>query len=138
MSARLAEESPLLLDWKHRPRTWLKLTFWLGLALASHAACFYLFRVTTSPLSRAMPLPASVTLLRSTEAITLPSDNEGFSFALPVPVDSLDFPEIEAPERYIPSFEGHTLPHRPWPFRPSRHAWPEVSGASEFVLPPAP
>ena len=63
--ASAPEESPLMFDWRHRPRTWLKLTGFLSIALFGHLAAFLLFRLRTPPLARAMPLPASITLILS-------------------------------------------------------------------------
>ncbi len=136
-SSAPSDAQALVFEWRHRPRTWLKLSFWLVLALLAHLGCFYLFSVRTPPPARAVPLPASVILAgRSVDPLLMPAADPAAHIA--VPTAGLDLPEIDGPAPYVPSFEGHTLPRDPWPARPTLLAWPDVSGISEPVLPPAP
>jgi hypothetical protein len=130
----------LVFDWHHRPRTWPRLTFWLLAVLAVHVAGFILFSVRTPPPARAMPVPASLVLAADRTAD--PAEPAGAaSFAGPLsPAESadLDLPENVPIDPEPPSFATHTLTRQPWPTRPERATWPEVSGVSRAVLPPAP
>ena len=95
-----------------------------------------MYRVCISAAAGSVPLPASVILAgRSVDPLLMPAADPAVQIA--VPTAGLDLPEIDAPAPYVPSFDGHTLPRDPWPARPSLLAWPDVSGISEPVLPPA-
>jgi hypothetical protein len=129
----------LIFDWRHRPRTWPRLSFWLLLVLAVHLAGFILFRVHTPAPARAMPVPATLVL-------TPPRDSDTDDLSGPPPplgqlssaeVADLDLPEQAPPLKHVPSFAEHAIARQPWPSRPERAAWPEVSGVSKPVLPPA-
>ena len=58
---------------------------------------------------------------------------------LPSPAETadLELPEQTPAEPHRPTFADHAIARQPWPSRPERAAWPEVSGVSRPVLPPA-
>lgn len=129
----------LIFDWRHRPRTWPRLTFWLILVLAVHVAGFVVFRVRTAPPARAMPVPASVVLApaHGPEA-ALSSGHASLTGQLsPAESADLDLPEQAPVDPHVPAFANHAVARQPWPPRPEIPAWPEVSGVSQPVLPPA-
>lgn len=126
----------LIFDWKYRPRTWLQLTYFVVLALLAHVACFVLFSVRTPVPTRAVPAPSTVILAPAVGFGAPGAEPTGITQIAPVRPEGLDLPQIAVPEAYEPSFQNHALPREPWPARPSRLAWPEVSGASQPVLPP--
>ena len=130
--------SGLIFDWKDRPRTWSRLTFWLIVVLAAHIAGFVLFSVRTPPPARAMPVPSSLVL-----APVHAADPAGQTGLIPLagplsPAESadLDLPENTPVDPHVPAFASHTLARQPWPARPEPAAWPEVSKVSQPVLPP--
>lgn len=133
-----AAASGLIFDWKHRPRTWSRLTFWLVVVLAAHVAGFVLFSVRTPPPERAMPVPASLVLAPAQSAD--PAEAAGHApLAGPLsPAESadLDLPENTPVDPHIPAFATHTLARQPWPARPEPAAWPEISKVTQPVLPP--
>lgn len=129
----------LVFEWKHRPVTWLRLTFFVFLALVAHVACFYVFSVRMPLPTRAVPVPASITLASSlVSRVDDPAVSNSTNAAIPLPTTGLDLPEMPVTDPYEPSFKGHVLPRPGWPARPHRAAWPEITGASRVVLPPAP
>ena len=121
---------PLIFDWKHRPRTWWKLGFWLLVALAAHLGLFYLVSVRTASPNRVMPMPAVVTL------------SSGGSTEGPPPAAAaldraavLEVPNPGFPSRYVPGYEGQKGALKPWPALPSPDAWPDVSGLRSGEMP---
>jgi hypothetical protein len=126
----------LIFDWKYRPRTWLRLTYFVVLALLTHVACFVLFSVHTPASTRAVPAPSTVTLAPSAGFGAAGVESTATSLIAPVKPEGLDLPQIAVPENYEPSYQNHPLPREPWPARPMRLAWPEISGASRPALPP--
>lgn len=131
--------APLIFDWRHRPRTWLKLTGFLLIALLGHVAAFVLFRLRTPPLARAMPLPASLTLAPAWPIDPAEAAGPRATTSMPSPAETadLELPENAAPDPRQPSFSTHVMARQPWPSRPERAAWPEISGVSEMAWPPA-
>jgi hypothetical protein len=129
----------LIFDWRHRPRTWLKLTFWLMLVLVAHLAGFVLFSVRTPPPARAMPVPASLVLAPAEATDSAETAGRTPLTGLPSPAETadLELPEQTPAEPHRPTFADHAIARQPWPSRPERAAWPEVSGVSRPVLPPA-
>jgi len=128
----------LIFDWRHRPRTWLKLSFFLILALAGHLAGFLLFSVRTPPPARAMPVPASIALAPVPAADPAAAAGHAAMAGLASPAESadLDLPEQTPPEPHVPSYADHVMARQPWPGRPEPAAWPEISGVSQPALPP--
>jgi hypothetical protein len=128
----------LIFDWKHRPHTWARLTFWLFLVLIAHLAGFVLFSVRTPPPARAMPVPTSIVLAPAQP--TDPAEPGGYtSFAgllTSAETADLDLPEQAPTDPHVPSFADHKMARQPWPARPERAAWPEISAVSQPVLPP--
>lgn len=129
----------LIFDWKHRPRTWPRLSFWLLLVLSAHVAGFVVFRVRTPAPARAMPVPASVVLAPAhTPEAALSGGHASLTGQLsPSESADLDLPEQAPVDPHVPAFANHSIARQPWPPRPERPAWPEVSGVSQPVLPPA-
>lgn len=127
----------LIFDWKHRPRTWARLTTWLLLVLLAHLAGFVLFSVRTPLPARGMPVPSSIVL--AADRIAGPSDPAGTAAAgllLPAETADLDLPEHNPTDPHLPTFADHVIARQGWPARPERGAWPEVSNVSQPVLPP--
>jgi hypothetical protein len=129
------QASPLIFDWRHRPRTAWRLALFAGLALAAHLLCFYLFTVRTPMPTRAVPMPSTIALAGSAPADSPVESKLGFPLAVPVPAAGLELPPIDVPTRYIPTYEGHRLEFEKWPEKPSRLAWPDVSGMAQRALP---
>lgn len=123
----------LLLDWKYRPRTWVRLTLFVLLALLGHLVCFLLFSIRPPRLARGVPVPFAVTAARPGDENALPP---GSSSIVPSPLAELGLPEITAVPRYEPSYQNRPLARQAWPARDEVAAWPEITGASQFVLPP--
>lgn len=134
-----ASASPLIFDWKHRPRTWPRLSFWLALILLAHLAGFIIFSVRSPAPARAMPVPSTIILAADQTANPAESAIPTTLAGLLTPAESanLDLPTLAPADPDPPSFSNHVLARQPWPARPERAAWPEVSRVSEPVLPPA-
>jgi hypothetical protein len=130
--------TPLIFDWRHRPRSAWRLVLFVVLALAAHVVSLTLFSVRTPPPARVMPLPLSVAIGGRLPDDGGPGPSAAFPFPLrvPVPAAGLDLPPVEPPMRYIPTYENHAPEFRKWPERPSPLAWPDVSGMNTPVLPP--
>ncbi len=122
---------PLIFDWKHRPRTWWRLGFWLLLALAAHLGLFYLVSVRTPSPNRVMPMPAVVTLGGAGSGET---PTPAAADAL-VRAAALEVPNPGFPSRYVPSYEGQKGTLKAWPPLPSPDAWPDVSGLRSGEMP---
>jgi hypothetical protein len=131
---------PLVIDWKHRPRTWARLSFWLALVLLAHLAAFIVFRVRTAAPARVLPVPATI-VLAPPQAID-PTDPAGYAsragLLSAAETADLALPEQEPTEPHVPNFANREMTREPWPKRPEPAAWPEVSRVSQPVLPPAP
>jgi len=132
------ETPSLVFDWKHRPRTWHRLSFWLLLVLIGHLAGFVLFRVRTPAPARAMPVPAGIVLAPHRESSAADPDVPAPAAGLLSPAETadLELPEHASSLPHLPSFADHEIARQPWPARPERAAWPEVSAVSRPVLPP--
>lgn len=128
----------LIFDWKHRPRTWPRLTFWLALVLAAHLAGFIVWSVRSPAPARAMPVPSTIILAPDQPADPAESAIPTTLAGLLTPAESadLDLPSLAPAALEPPSFSNHVLARQPWPARPERAAWPEVSRVSDPVLPP--
>ncbi|MFN0129742.1 MAG: hypothetical protein ACKV19_24010 [Verrucomicrobiales bacterium] len=129
----------LVFDWKHRPRTWARLSFWLALVLLGHLTAFIVFRVRTATPARVLPVPSTL-VLAPPQAID-PVDPAGHTVRAGLlsadETADLGLPEHEPTEPHIPNFANRDMTREPWPKRPEPAAWPEVSRVSQPVLPPA-
>jgi hypothetical protein len=132
------QSSPLIFDWRHRPRSAWRMALFLGLALAVHLLCFYLFTVRTPVPARAVPMPATIALAGSASTEFPVESGPGFPLAVPVPAAGLELPPIDVPSHYIPTYEGHRLDFEKWPEKPSPLVWPDISGMTQRRLPAAP
>lgn len=130
----------LIFDWKHRPRTWARLSFWLALVLLGHLAAFIVFRVRTAAPARVLPVPATVVLAPPQAIDPADPSSHASRAGLLSAAESADLglPEHEPAEPHVPSFANRTMTREPWPKRPEPAAWPEVSRVSQPVLPPVP
>jgi hypothetical protein len=128
---------PLIFDWRHRPRTAWRLALFLGLALAAHLLCFYLFTVRTPEPARAVPMPATIAIASSMPTEFAGESGQSFPLTVPVPAAGLELPPLAIPTHYLPTYENHRFEFEKWPAKPSRLGWPDVSGMTQRVLPPA-